>query len=413
MRFRLWALSVLMSGSALAAQRGGGQVEWPSVGGDPGNAKSSPLTDINADNVQRLKVAWQWKHSEDRREEFGTVPGNFENTPLMIDGVLYVTTPYNNVAALDAATGKELWRFDGEAYKARPDSRHRIQASRRRRVARRLRGCGSSSTAAPGCSRLDAKTGSRSPTFGTGGCGLTRPQGFPGGKIAEEQVTQGLVAGRLQGPGHRRARGAAIAISCKSDPPGIVQAFDARTGKLVWVFNIIPQAPDDFGADTWGNESWQFTGHANVWAPMTLDDERGLLYLPTSTPSSDYYGGRRPGANLFAESLVCLDAATGTAEVALPDGASRAVGLRHPSAPNLVTITVDGKRIDAVVQVTKQGFAFVFDRVTGVPVWPIEERPVPTDSDVPGEQVVPDAAVPDQAAGRSRRRACRSTTRTI
>jgi quinoprotein glucose dehydrogenase len=178
----------------------------------------------------------------------------------------------------------------------------------------------------------------------------------------------------------------------RNDPPGDVRAFHARTGKLVWTFHTIPQA-GEFGNETWQGDAWKFTGHTNVWAPMTLDAERGLVYLPVSTPSNDYYGGRRLGANLFGESLVCLDAATGERKWHFQIVHHGLWDYDPPAPPNLVTIRVDGKRIDAVVQLTKQGFAFVFDRVTGTPVWPIEERPVPR-SDVPGEQSWPTQPLP-------------------
>jgi quinoprotein glucose dehydrogenase len=149
---------------------------------------------------------------------------------------------------------------------------------------------------------------------------------------------------------------------------------------------VIPQSANDPGAETWENESWRRNGHANVWAPMALDEQRGLIYLPTSTPTSDYYGGGRPGANLFAESLVCLDAATGQMKWHFQTVHHGLWDWDLPTQPNLVTLTVGGRRIDAVAQVTKRGDTFVFDRVTGAPVWPIEERPVPTDTDVPGEK---------------------------
>jgi quinoprotein glucose dehydrogenase len=170
------------------------------------------------------------------------------------------------------------------------------------------------------------------------------------------------------------------------DPVGYVQAISTRTGKRVWTFSVIPQSAQDPGASTWENESWRTSGHGNVWAPMALDEARGLLYVPTSTPSSDYYGGQRHGANLFAESLVCLEAATGKVKWYFQTVHHGLWDWDNPAPPNLMTITVNGQRIDAVAQVTKQGFTFVFDRVSGKPVWPIEERPVPTESDVPGEQ---------------------------
>jgi quinoprotein glucose dehydrogenase len=385
MSVRLWTLAaVLAAGSMLAGQSTPlRQVEWPLVGADQENSKFSPLADINADNVQRLRIMWQWQHGETRREDYQTVPGNFETTPLMIDGVLYVTTPYNNVAAISADTGKELWRFDGEAYKLGqiPGTGFKHRGAAVWRDGANLRVFLNSRTR---LFSLDAKTGKPVESFGTRGS-VSLVTGFPKKLADERQVTQGsppVVYRNLVIVAHA----VPDRYQLRNDPPGIVQAFDARTGRRVWVFNIIPQAPDDFGADTWGNESWRFTGHGNVWAPMTLDPARGLLYLPTSTPSSDFYGGRRPGANLFAESLVCVDAATGLRKWYFQMVHHGLWDYDNPSAPNLVTITVNGRRIDAVVQVTKQGFAYVFDRVTGAPVWPIEERPVPVDSDVPGEQ---------------------------
>ncbi len=183
-------------------------------------------------------------------------------------------------------------------------------------------------------------------------------------------------------------------IQYKFEPPGTVQGFDARTGKRAWVFYTVPQAVDEFGASTWEGESWNFTGHANVWGPMTLDEPRGLLYVPTSTPGSDYWGGRRHGANLFAESLVCIDANTGKRKWHFQAVHHGLWDYDLTSAPSLVTITVDGRRIDAVAQVSKQGFTYVFDRVTGEPVWPIEERPVDTTTDVPGERPFPTQPFP-------------------
>jgi quinoprotein glucose dehydrogenase len=179
-----------------------------------------------------------------------------------------------------------------------------------------------------------------------------------------------------------------------ADPMGYVQAFNARTGKRVWTFSVIPQSAKDPGAETWENESWRAHGHGNVWAPMALDEARGLIYLPTSTPSSDYYGGHRPGANLFAESLVCLDAATGKMKWHFQTVHHGLWDWDIPAQPALVTINVNGRRIDAVAQVTKRGDTFVFDRVTGRPVWPIEERPVPVDTDVPGEKPYPTQPFP-------------------
>ena len=357
------------------------QVEWLYYGGDQAGTKYSFLTDINQNNVQRLEIAWQWKHWETPLSEYGTTPGFFEATPLMIDGVLYVTTPYNSIAALDAETGRELWRFDGEAYKLgqllsasgwklrgtafwRDNGRLRIFLNSRHRLF-----------------SLDAYTGEPVHTFGDNGevvlTDLPRisdikhyTQSSPPVIYKDLVIVGSQVPDRVQ----------------VSDPVGYVQAISARTGRRVWTFSVIPQSAKDRGAETWENESWRTNGHGNVWAPMALDEARGLLYLPTSTPSSDYYGGGRPGANLFAESLVCLDASNGRMKWHFQTVHHGLWDWDIPAQPNLLTITVNGQRIDAVAQVTKRGDTFVFDRVTGKPVWPIVERPVPNDSDVPGEK---------------------------
>jgi glucose dehydrogenase len=377
---------------ATQAQNSSPQVEWLYYGGDPGGSRYSTLTDINADNVQRLRVAWQWKHWETPLDQYNTVPGFFESTPLMINGVLYVTTPYNSIAAVDAETGKELWRFDGEAYKLgqvlsgsgwklrgtafwRDGNSLRIFLNSRHRLF-----------------SLDARTGEAVHTFGNNG-EVSLTDGLP--RISDmKHATQSsppviykdLVILGSQVPDRVQM----------ADPVGYVQAFDAHTGKRVWTFSVIPQSPTDPGADTWENESWKTNGHGNVWAPMALDAARGLLYLPTSTPSSDYYGGGRPGANLFAESLVCLDAATGKIKWYFQTVHHGLWDWDIPAPPNLVTINVAGQRIDAVAQVTKRGDTFVFDRVTGKPVWPIVERAVPTDSDVPGEKPYPTQPFPSK-----------------
>ncbi len=387
---RTVALAVLAAGSLLVAQQPSRQVEWAYYGGDPGGAKYSALTDIDAQNVQRLQVAWEWKHWETRLEEFGTTPGFFENTPLMIDGVLYVTTPYNSIAALDAETGRELWRFDGEAYKLgqilsgsgwklrgtafwRDGNKLRVFLNSRHRMF-----------------SLEAEDGRPVRSFGNAGVvsltdGLARISDIRHATQSSPPVVyRDLVIVGSQVPDRVQV----------SDPVGYIQAFDARTGKRAWTFSVIPQSPKDPGAETWAKESWRTNGHANAWAPMALDAARGLLYVPTSTPSSDYYGGGRPGANLFAESLVCLDAATGKMKWHFQTVHHGLWDYDNPAQPNLVTITVNGRRIDAVAQITKQGFTYIFDRVTGQPVWPIVERPVPTDSNVPGEMPYPTQPFP-------------------
>jgi len=389
--------SVLFIAGALAVSPQGGaprrqssQVEWLYYGGDPGNSKYSLLTDINGGNIQRLRIAWQWKHWETPLPAYGTTPGFFENTPLMIDGVLYVTTPYNSIAAVDAETGRELWRFDGQGYRlgqVLSGSGWKLRGTAFWRDGGKLRMFLNSRDR---LFSLDAQTGRPVASFGDDGV-TSLTQGLP--RISDiKHVTQSsppvvyknLVIVGSQVPDRVQL----------PDPMGYVQAIDARTGKRVWAFSVIPQSAKDPGAETWENESWRTSGHGNVWAPMSLDEARGLLYLPTTTPSSDYYGGNRHGANLFAESLVCLDAATGKTKWYFQTVHHGLWDWDNPAPPNLVTITVDGRRIDAVAQVTKQGFTYVFDRVTGKPVWPIVERAVPTGSNVPGEKPYPTQPFP-------------------
>jgi quinoprotein glucose dehydrogenase len=383
--------AMLAGGALLAAQQQPSkQVEWPYWGGDQGGTKYSTLADINASNVQQLQVAWEWKHWEAPLKEFGTTPGYFENTPLMIDGVLYVTTPYNSMAALDAESGREMWRFDGEAYKLGQilsSSGWKLRGTAFWRDGNKLRVFLNSRNR---MFSLEAEDGRPVRSFGDAGA-MSLTDGLA--RIAEPKhatqssppiVYRDLVIVGSQIPDRVQT----------NDPVGYVQAIDARTGKRVWSFSVTPQSAKDPGAETWLNESWRKNGHGNVWAPMALDAQRGLLYLPTSTPSSDYYGGGRPGANLYAESLVCLDAATGKMKWHFQTVHHGLWDYDNPAQPNLVTITVDGRRIDAVAQITKQGFTYVFDRVTGKPVWPIVERPVPTDSNVPGEVPFPTQPFP-------------------
>src|SRR5262245_3504225 len=387
---RIWLFGLVVAGTLSVLRAQSPQVEWTHYANDAGGSRYSPLTDVDAAKVPRLQVAWQWKHWETPLKEYGTTPGQFESTPLMIDGTLYVTTPYNSLAALDAETGKEKWRFDGHAYEMgqllsgsgwklrgtavwRDRGQTRIFLNSRHRLV-----------------QLDAATGKPVASFGNNGAvsltdGLPRigdvthvSQSSPPVIYRDLVIVGSQVPDRVQLP----------------DPMGYVQAFNARTGQRVWAFSTIPQSADAPGAETWENESWKRNGHANVWAPMALDEQRGLLYLPTSTPSSDYYGGNRPGANLFAESLVCLDAATGKMKWHFQTVHHGLWDWDIPAQPNLVTITVNGRRIDAVAQVTKRGDTFVFDRVTGAPIWPIVERPVPSDSDVPGEKPYPTQPFP-------------------
>ncbi|PYR37541.1 MAG: pyrroloquinoline quinone-dependent dehydrogenase [Acidobacteria bacterium] len=383
-------------GAVLATPSGQSpQVEWFYYGGDAASSKFSPAGDITRQNVERLGIAWQWEPGEKPLEQYGTVPMRFENQPLMVDGVLYVTTAYNNAAALDAETGKELWRFDAEAVKlgAIPGSgfKHRAPALwRDSRDGNRLRVLLNTRNQ---LFSLDAQTGRPVASFGTNGV-VSLTDAYPRPISDVRHVNHGASPPVVYRDIVVVGSSIPDRYQLMNEPPGIVQGFDARSGRRLWVWNAIPQSATDFGASTWEEGSWRFTGHANVWGPMTVDATRGLLYFGTSTPGNDYYGGRRLGKNEPAESIVCLDITTGQRKWSFQMIHHGLWDFDNPAAPNLVTIAVDGKRLDGVAQVTKQGFTYVFDRVTGEPVWPIVERAVPTDTDVPGEKVWPTQPFP-------------------
>ena len=386
------SLLVCLAGSVFAQDSTGEMVEWPYVGADQAASKYSPLTDINTLNVNQLEIAWTWEPNELPNREFQTRPGSFEATPLMIDNVIYISTMYTRVVALDANTGQELWAFDPEAYRTGPRGagpggfKHRGVA---------VWGQGDEMrvfiNSRDSLYSVDAATGFLIESFGQDGR-VILTEGFPNDVTRDEfdQTSPPVVFEDLVIVGSR----VPDRVQHRFDTPGSVQAFDVNTGERRWVFYTVPQSNDAFGADTWQDGSWRFTGHANVWGLMSLDAERGLLYLPTSTPSSDFWGGRRLGANLFAESLVCLNARTGEREWHFQTVHHGLWDYDLTSAPNLVSLNVNGRSIDAVAEVSKQGFTYVFDRVTGEPVWPIEERPVDTDTDVPREVPYPTQPFP-------------------
>jgi quinoprotein glucose dehydrogenase len=384
-------LLVVVAASAGDARQRSMQ-EWPVYGGDPGGTKASPLSDINQGNVERLTVAWEWQPGDQPLEEFGTRPGNFQNTPLMIDNVLYVSTPYNRVVALDAETGQQKWAFDPKTYvdgqppngtgyvhlclaawrDQRDGNKLRIFLNTRYRLI---------------C--LDAATGTIVESFGEKGIvDLSQNLIWPIDRKHYTNTSPPVIYKDLVILGN----GVGDRLVYRNDPPGDIRAFEARTGKLAWSFHTIPQR-GELGHETWPEGATRYTGHTNAWAPMSLDAERGLLYVPVGTPSNDLYGGNRIGEGLFGESIVCLDANTGIRKWHFQLVHHGIWDYDPPSPPNLVTIAPDGTRVDAVVQLTKQGFAFVFDRVSGRPVWPIEERPV-AKSDVPGEVAWPTQPFP-------------------
>ncbi len=356
-------------------------VEWPFVGGDQGNARFSPAETLTPDNVDQLEVAWTWRPEDRPRQEYGTVPGNFTSTPIMIDDTVYVSSNYNRVAALDAETGAIRWIFDPRAY---ADGMPALGGGFRHRGVTMWRDGDALRIFLASRHRLfclDAASGQVVNVFGDDGViDLSEDLIWPIDRSHFEFNAAPVIYKDLV------IVGSAVGdrVIYPRAPPGDVRAYDARTGALVWSFHTVPQE-GEFGSHTWENEAWRYTGATNVWAGMTVDEERDLVFLPVGNPTNVYYGGSRLGDNLFAESLVALDANTG-------ERAWHFQMVHHgiwdydiPTQPMLMSIKVDGQSIDAVTQITKQGLMFVFDRTTGEPVWPIEERPVPQ-SDVPGER---------------------------
>ncbi len=376
-RLLFLCLALLLALPAAApAQYGAKDGQWRSYAGDSGSTKYSSLDLINKDNVKKLAIAWRRPSPDNdlRKKNPFLIPFIYEATPLMVNGVLYVCTSCCQIMALDPATGDVKWLYDPGSHK---DGMPTNLGFVTRGVAywtdgkddeRIFLGTGNSKLIA-----VNAKDGKPCADFG---------------KDGKVDLTEGL---------HRKVdpklyavtspplvcRDVVIVGSSISDappskemPPGDVRGFDPKTGKQLWTFQTVPQG-DDFGVDTWKNESWKYTGNTNVWAPMSADEELGYVYLPVSTPTNDWYGGHRHGDNLFADSLVCIEAKTGKRVWHFQCVHHGLWDYDLPAAPNLVDIAVDGKKIKAVAQVTKQGFCFVFDRKTGKPVWPIEEKKVP------------------------------------
>jgi quinoprotein glucose dehydrogenase len=390
----------LLVGSLLAlpigAQKKSAEmVEWRYYGGDAGSTKYSPLEQINRENVAKLKIAWAWDPPEiaTQAENRRLISYANEGTPLMIGGTLYVSTSFSQVAAINAQTGKTVWVFDPEAYKTgRPTNLgflHRGVAywtdGRQERI---FIGTGDGYLWA-----IDAKTGKAVPDFGEGGK-INLAKAIPLAQNARNYAVSSppVVCRDVVIVGSSISDGPAN----KEAPRGDIQAFDARTGKPLWTFHSIPQT-GEYGNDTWENDSWKYTGNTNVWTLMSADEELGYVYLPFGTPTNDWYGGHRLGNNLFAESLVCVEAKTGKRVWHYQTVHHGLWDYDLPGAPVLCDITVNGRRIKAVAQITKTGFTFVFDRATGKPVWPIEERPV-LQSTVAGERTSPTQPFPTKPA---------------
>jgi quinoprotein glucose dehydrogenase len=379
----------LATATGIVAQTGAKDGEWRFYGGDAGSTKYSPLDQINESNVKQLKIAWEWK-----AQNFGRRPDfNWEVTPLMVGGVLYFTAgSQRDAVAVDAATGETLWmyRFDEG-----PRGRLAVR-TQNRGLAYWSDGKGDDRIVliSPGFHMivLNARNGVPIPTFGKDGVldlteGLDRAvvkPGVIGSSSPAIVVRDTIVVGAALEQG--------TAPTSKSNVPGYVRGFDVHTGQLLWTFHTIPR-PGEFGNDTWKNNSWEYTGNTGAWAPLSADPELGYVYIPVESPTSDFYGGNRLGNSLFAESIVCLDARTGKRIWYYQLVHHGLWDYDTASPPILIDITVDGKPIKAIAQVTKQAFVYVFDRITGKPVWPIEERPVPQ-STAPGEQTSATQPIP-------------------
>jgi quinoprotein glucose dehydrogenase len=365
----------------------GRTVDWPCVGNDAGCMRYSALTQINCDNVKKLQPAWIYHTGELKGGTGKTV----ECTPIVIDGVMYVTTGYLRVVALDAAAGREIWQFDplkDHPFSFRPTS------------GGVNRGCTYWSDGKPGGERriihgtsdgrlfcLDAKTGHLDAKFGDRGIVNLRDGLAP--NVAR------LAYGPTSAPAIWKDT-IVVGVSCGEGPdlcaPGDIRAFDVRTGREVWRFRTVP-GPGEFGHETWAGDSWKDRGAANAWGGFSVDIDRGRVFAGLGSASFDFYGGDRHGDNLFANCTIALDAKTGSRVWHFQT-------LHHdlwdhdlPVYPNLVTVSREGKKVDAVAQLTKTGYVFLFDRQTGKPLFPIEERPV-RPSDVAGESASPTQPVP-------------------
>ncbi len=390
-----FGLGTLLGTPEAAAQSGAPNGEWPSYGGDLGSTKYSALDQIDATTVQRVSVAWQWQSPDDALAAAitGITPGTFKGTPIMVGGVLYIRTSFSLVAAIDAATGEQLWVFDPASYEAgRPTN----LGFNTRGLAHWEAGDESRilvTTTDAFLWALDAATGKPIPGFGKdGSIDLTEGMRRPVPRSAYTMMSPPLVIDDVVVVGSSVSDVPQYMLA----PPGDVRAFDVRTGEQRWIFQTIPQ-PGEFGHDSWADNSWEYTGNTNVWTMMSADEELGLVYLPIGTPTNDWYGGHRLGDNLFAESIVAVEAATGRRVWHYQTVHHGVWDYDLPAAPILADVTVDGRQIKAIAQPTKQGFLFVLDRESGEPVWPIVERPVPP-STVPGERLSPTQPFPTRPA---------------
>ena len=368
--------------------------DWAHYGNDPGHSKYAPLEQINKNNVHELEVHWNWASIDNQsvveRPQF--VPSGFKATPITKNGVLYVSTPLGHIAAIDARTGEEKWTFSTNTWEhGRPANNgfnHRGVTFWDKPTPDGFEPRIIMSTANAFLWSIDADTGEPDDSFGTNGkTDLTEGLG--------RDVDRSMIAHSAAVPivGDTVIIGSVVYDQPMFDmtpeeltdlPPGHVRGFDLHTGEQKWIFHTIPQS-GEFGNETWLDDSWAVTGATNVWTMISADVELGYVYLPVGNPGNDFYGGQRLGDNLFGTSLVALNASTGERVWHYQIVHHELWDYDPPAAPTMVDISIGGRQVKAVAMVTKQAFVYVFDRLTGEPIWPIEERPVPP-SAVPGER---------------------------
>jgi len=361
--------------------------DWPAYGGDAAKTRHSPLKQIDRDNVHRLAEAWRFDTGE---------KGDTQTQPIVVGRVMYGYTPTHQAIALDAVSGKLLWRFDS-----------RLPGTGANRGLMYWSGGGGGRVFAAVDNfvyALDAATGRQIGSFGKGGrIDLRENLGRDPATQSVQLTTPGVIWRDLMILGGRV--GESLPAS-----PGYVRAYDVRSGALRWTFRTIP-SPGEPGYDTWPKDAWQYIGGANSWPGMTLDRKRGVVYIPTGSAAADFYGANRAGDNLYANCLLALDAATGKLRWHFQFVKHDILDRDLPTAPTLATLKIDGRRVDALIQPTKQGFVFVLDRDTGRPLFPIEEHPAPA-TDVPGETNAPTYLQPVTPAPYARQRLSADTLTT-
>ena len=364
---------------SLAAYAGDKAVEWRWYAADAGASHYSPLAQITPANAARLRIAWTY-HSGDAGTGARTTN---ECTPIVVDGVLYATTPALKVVALDPASGREIWKFDpfaGSEERNRGVSRG-IAYWTDGKEKRLLFGAGKRLFA------IDARTGKPIAGFGeSGSIDLTRDLDRDPPGSFNSLTTPGVIYRNLI------IVGGSVGEGPRPSAPGHVRAYDVRTGKRAWIFHTIPH-PGETGHETWEGDAWKTAGGANAWGGMSVDEKRGMVFMALGSPAFDFYGGQRLGQNLFGDSVVALDAATGKRLWHYQIVHHDLWDYDMPCMPNLVSVRHNGRIVDAVAQVTKTGRIFLFDRVSGKPLFPIEERPVPP-SDMAGEKASATQPIP-------------------